>query len=191
MIDFATLKPALVALASSLTGLTVAVWENDPRPMAVPSEGALVTVSLFGVAGVGGTDGKRYDRSTENTGLGGDQSEIPEGGAEPPALETIVGRREVTIRFKIDGIFQDGNRTPRFYLERMRTRLSWESSRATLEAAGLGLQEVLLATEAEEKRNDRVSPVAIFDVRCNLVASEQDPTEHATIETFDLARGVG
>lgn len=191
MIDFATLKPALLALAKSLTGLSVATMENEPRVMAKPSEGAVALVSFFGVAGVGGTDAKRYDRDTASEwGQGGDTEILPEGGAEPPVLETVIGRRELTIRIKVDGIFQDANRDARFYLERMRTRLSWESTRVALLAAGLGFQEVLLATTADEKRDNRLASIALVDVRCNVVSSEQDPTLHPTIERVDTPRRV-
>lgn len=191
MIDFATLKPALLALAKSLTGLTVAAMENEPRPMAKGSEGTIALVSFFGISGIG-TDEHRYERDTASEwGQGGDTEILPEGGAEPPVLDTVIGRRELTIRIKVEGIYQDANRDARFFVERMRTRLSWESTRVALLAAGLGFQEVLLATIADEKRDNRTASIALVDVRCNVVASEQDPTLHPTIERVDTPNRVG
>lgn len=192
MIDFETVKPAILAIVVRLSGLTAAAFEDDPRPMAKPSEGAIALVSFFGVASLGLTDEKTYERDTASEyGQGGDTSTIPEGGQAPPALETVTGRREVTIRVKVESIYQDGNRDARFYLERMRTRIAWSSILEAFDAAGLGFQDVALATLIGETRDNRKPSIAVFDVRVNVLATEQDPTLWPTIERVDVARGAG
>ena len=191
-IDLGALDTALVPILRSLTGLSVVAREDMPRPLAKASEGALVLYSLFGVATIGGTDERRFARATDQEyGQGGDTETIPEGGQEPPAIETIIGRREVTIRVKVDSVDQTGNRGARYYLERMRTRVQWSSIQTALRGAGLGFQDVLLATEANETRDEHRASVAIFDLRCNMLAIEADTDNPIpTIERVDVTRGA-
>lgn len=194
MIDFEAKKTAIRAIVASLTGVTAGavVFEDEPRPMADPAQGAIVLISFFGVVSLGSTDERVYERDTSaEYGQGGDTSEIPEGGQEPPALETVVGRREVTIRVKVETIYQDANRDARFYLERMRTRIAWSSIQDRLTAAGLGFQDVALATLIGETRDNRKPSIAVFDVRANVLATEQDPYLWPTIERVDVSRGAG
>lgn len=188
MIDFAALKTALRPAIRSLTGLTVVAFEDEPRPHPDPAQGAIALVSFFGIATIGMNAGRSYERDTSREyGQGGDTETDPEGGIEPPALETVIARREVTIRVKVDSVYQDANRDARFYLERMRTRIEWSSIRETLRAAGLGHQETLLATEVNETRDQHRAAVAIFDIRCNAVARDTDTDNPIpTIERVDV-----
>lgn len=187
MIDFAAMKTAVVPILQSLTGLTAVALEDGIRPMPPAGQNAIALYSFFGVATIGGTDEASYARADDQEyGQGGDTSTFPEGGAEPPVIETITGRREITLRVKVDSIYQDANRDAHYYLERMRTRVQWSSIQAALRAAGLGFQDVAAATEVNETRDQHRASIAIFDLRCNVVATEAD-TENPipTIERVD------
>lgn len=187
MIDFAALKASTVAIVRALSGLSAVSYEDDASEVPPPAESASATFMFFGIAQIG-HDERRYDRDTASVwGQGGDTSEIPEGGTEPPVIETVQGRREITLRIKVRSSWLDGNFEARFYLERMRTRLYRESTRALFSAAGLGFQEVLLATDANETIDGHRAAVAILDLRFNVLAVDVD-TENPipTIERVDV-----
>lgn len=188
MIDFAALEPAILILVARLAGCP-AVMLDAAQPM---NARALARVQIFGVTSPGTVDDVAYERATDGTWGAGAGEDAPSGGAEAPAVETVTGWREMTIRIRVEALFQDPGNAARYYLERMRTRLRMTATVEAFKAAGMGYLGTLLLTDLSVPLADagRIQSVGVLDLRVNVVARESAADYLPTIERATARRGV-
>lgn len=106
-------------------------------------------------------------------GIGTDEETWSADGAEPnEMLETVHGLRELTLQVDVWNAEQRLEKSARSYLEQLRTRLRWTSSKDALRALGLGvigIEDIVQLDPIEDGR--RVSR-ASMDIRMAYGASE-------------------
>lgn len=171
------IETALLSLTSALTEIATEK-ENGPRSWGGPT----AFVSVYAITPVG-RDEYSYARAEDvETPYGG-----PWGGVSKPARETVRGQRELTWRVRIESYDQTPGYGAQTYAERLRTRLAWTSTQATLEAAGLGFQEIAGTNTLDTKIDQRWVSVVVVDVRLNAQSIETDPTLYPTIDRVDAS----
>lgn len=183
-IDFAALKSGLVAVIAILTSLPANAIELEPGRNSFGKVTA--RYSLIGWAGVG-VDDRDHERVSEEEW---EQSfgSTPWGGASPPLLETVSGRRTFTLRIKIVCFDHTGGYEAETYLERARTRLAWSRVTAALNALGAGFERVLGYGLLNDKSDERVSSTAYLDVGLNIHVRETDSDN--PIDAIDAADDI-
>lgn len=153
-------KTEIKALVSSLSGipLDLVIWAGDPLPNEGPRGGVLygtLTLNANTIKGVGIDD----VRATSG-----------------PSSITYEQRadRIVTISMRYEAL---GDEEAFDALERVRTRIRWSTSHATLLAANLALVETLDVTTYNGRRDNRDVSVAQLDVRLNWTSSDTPPAD--------------
>ena len=177
--NFETLEPAILSLVRTLTGLPAEMLDDNKTKIAP----AKVRVSIFALSSIGTQDEVSYVRTPGTYGAGAPAGSLA-GGAEHPATETAIGRRELTIRMRCESTFQSPGKAARQYLEAARTRIRLSTSRAAFRAAGLGFQSVETLTDLSAPLADagRVQSVCVLDIRCNVISTATAVDPIPTIE---------
>lgn len=171
MIDWATLQAGVVALWKSLTGLADVRWQ-DAQGAFVSAENAFAKAEIQVVSnvGVGALDALTW-------------AEASPGG---PMQQTTEGLRLLVLRTKVTVYDQRSALVARNYLERLRDRLPWDTSRDALEALSLGLVDVRKTQDLSKRDDQRITSIAAADVRLHLGISDTDPTEYSRVESVEV-----
>lgn len=157
--DLAVLEPALLAWASALTGVPLAVcrWANAPR---VQHSGRLVLLSWVSSVAVG-TDAAQYDYAP----------------AVDPLHEmtpTVTGNRLVVVQLDVEVHDQTSGASAQAAIDRARVRLLAPSTLALLEDVGLALAGPVQTAVTDYEVDGRQVSRRTMDVRLHGVAIEAD-----------------
>jgi hypothetical protein len=163
--EWATLQTGLPALISALLEIPCD-FAGQPRTL---QQGPRAQLDIIAIAGIG-VDEETWDAD----------------GTEPNEMrETVHGLRELTLQVDVWNAEQTLERSARRYLEQLRTRIRWTSSKVALRELGLGVigfEDVVQLDPIEDGR--RVSR-ASMDIRLAYGTAETDEGV-PSIETFRL-----
>ncbi len=155
---FTGLDTALPTFFGTLLGCACD-WSEQPRPMRTGHGGARAQLSMFGASSVG-VDELVQTNVDVDTALA--------------IAETRVGLRQVTIQVTVWTPSQQLAKSAPMFLERLRTRLRWSSSVATLAGLRLALMTVGQVVSLDPTENGRSSSSAALDFRFAYGIGETD-----------------
>jgi len=182
-VDWATIRPALEDLFCSLSGLKT-YWRDKPRPLADPKQQAICLLHVRLTKGLGNDDIRSsYDAAGDPTGTG--------------ITFSAAGLRLVKFDVRVESYRQDDDRFAYNGICRVRTGLSFPSSKAALRAVELSVKwagdaidfPVSSLTERLDF-DDRVTSVAQLDLELNAVSCIDDPVKTTWIETVEDPEGT-
>lgn len=169
MSEFATLRPALIAIAQTITGLATVEWLEQKRPFTNPATGAIALLSFGPTIGVG-RDEIRSEYDGDND------------GAE--FTDTAVGVRRLPWRIRVDSYEQQDDLTAWTYLENARLRLRWPSVVDALIAANVALVETRDVQDLQVPEDEHVVSRASLDIILAGMFSETDPVANTYIASI-------
>lgn len=151
-------KEALRTLVSSLTGVpaNLVVWAGEPRKFSGPQGGVvygILTLNMVTSKAVGDDDIR---------GTWDGANIVYEQRAD----------REVTISARYEA---QGTEEGFDALERLRTRLKWESSLDALRAVNLSLIETIGIQTYNQRKDNRDIATAQLDLRLNFTGTDTPP----------------
>lgn len=157
--DLATIEPALVTLASALTGVEASccVWENAPRPR---HNGRLVLLSWVSIVGAG------VDETTWT--YAADADPLKE------MTPTVTGQRKATLQLSVEALDQRPGHTARQLAERARTLAQGPSSLAALLAVGLAFAGAEPVQQADYRVDGRMVSRCTLDLHLNALSAVVD-----------------
>ncbi len=172
--DWSTLQTELPALIAALMEIPCD-WRKQPRKM---QQGAHASLDALAPTALGVDDVRWADVGDPATGV----------------QATVVGQRELTLQVSVWSPQQTLGSSARVYLERLRTRLRWPSTKETLRDLGLALVRIETVVDVDPVEDGRVRSMSTMDVRIAYGASETDAEipyiEDARItSTFSNAAG--
>lgn len=171
--DFAAVQSGLPALFATLMGIPCQ-WATQPRKMVV---GTSAVIDILGDA----TNG-RDERVAEYVDDAGAVVELVDATG---VRETVHGQRELTLQVSIWGITQQLAASARFYLGKLRTRLAFSSSIATLKAMGLSLAVREPVVQVDPTQDNRAMSQASLDLHFGYgVAESDEPAEFVQTARF-------
>jgi hypothetical protein len=131
-------------------------WAHEPQPFA--ADPATARLEWLGSGMIGWDDNRNSVDQDGNV------------------VQTRVGNRWFVIRCTIESETQDPSALARTYLERLRTRLYFDSVTARLDALDVALtrDENLVSSDTEE--SGRMISRASIDFRCTTIDVETDST---------------
>lgn len=173
MASFSTLQTSLPALFATLLGIPCD-WADQPRGLH-PS--ARAELAIFGETALG-MDERRWQTVPGGTEV------------EDTVQATVTGQRLFTLSITAWSPSQKLDESARFYLERLRLRLSFPSTVATLDGLGLGLIDTLPIHKIDPDENARRVSMAVLDVRLSHAQSESDAPIESINEAHVLAQYV-
>lgn len=151
---------ALVTLVQALTGLDT-VWIDQPRPEVNDVTRGIALLSFTAVQAVGRDEVRSaFDVGTQDFG------------------DTAVGQRILPLRIRVESYDQNDTSTAWNYLERLRTRLRWQSSIDALQTVKCGVAVTGPTMALQVMADDRAVSAAALDVSLNCELSEADPTRY-------------
>lgn len=166
--NFATLQPLLLAWVKALTGLDVAVFQNEPRPR---HNGTLVLLSWVSNTSVG-IDDLRWEITDDPI----------------PALNataTVSGCRRLALQVSIENLDQRPATHAQALCEKLRARTRLPSSLALIKAMELGLVSVGDVRQADYKVDQHWVSRALVEFRFNASSFEADIAV-TSIETVEV-----
>lgn len=171
--DWAALHTGLPVLIQALFGSSVVAtqWGDQPKAMIV---GVVAELDLLNPASLGVDD--RVIADIEDEG-------------EPLVQETVTGAREMTVQVTVTSQDQRLAYAARVALERLRTRLRFSSSIASLMQLGLALVSIGPVIEFDPVENGRVISKSALEIRVAYIHSETD-TAAPFIETARISTDV-
>jgi hypothetical protein len=177
-VDWETIRPALVELFQNISGLRTA-WRDKRRELADPKLQAVCLLHVRQTQELGVDDIRHtYDAA---------------GDATATSIEfSVAGLRKVFLDVRVESYRQDDDKFAYNAMGRIRTGLSFPSSKAALRAVELSVKKAGNAidfptsslTEGLEF-DDRVTSVAQLDLELNAISCVDDPTKTTWIETVD------
>jgi hypothetical protein len=147
----------LLALAAALTGLD-AVWEDQDRPATNDVSRGIVLLS-FGA----------------NASIGRDESRVEYAPGTDDFQATAIGQRLIPWRIDVQSLEQGDADTAWNVLERLRTRLRWQSSIDAMNAVNVSVATTGQIQKIPETVDDRFISRAALDVMLNVSLREVDP----------------
>jgi hypothetical protein len=178
VIDWATVEPGLCALVTSITGIACE-HPDGKRSLVSPATGCVATSIVYAITPQGTDERQMLPAPDEDQPWAN-----PWGGEPGDLIECVVGLREVTWRVKFEAYDATPGRAAQAHAERLRTRMSFSSSAAALEALGFGLLRAEPTTYVPEPRSQRTRPFAFVDFRLSVYDAEADTANpYKTIET--------
>jgi hypothetical protein len=165
-------KSALRTLFAALAGVPVSnvLWAGEPVPFVAPKAGqvqGLLTLNLITSKSVGWDDMRK---SVNGSSLDTSQE----------------GNRIHSISCRFDAY---GSEESFDLLERLRSRLQWDSTRATLRASRLSVVDYTTITTLNGSVDNRELSIAQFDVR--LLQTISDNPTQAGDNWIEHASGTG
>lgn len=174
MIDWATLNPGLLALFSRLSVDRLPAGfkaEHADRPRSAIStvHKKTLTMQVTSVVGIGRDEDRAEDVPANATGL-----DRPWAGE---IRRTTVGQRRMTVRLTCDAIDNTDTMWAWAAIERVRTRLSRQTTDAELKRLSASLARVGNGVEANFKKDGHIVSRVVLDVVFNVAVSdvEQEP----------------
>jgi hypothetical protein len=175
--DFSTIRPAIKALISSLSGLN-AEWEESQRPFLDPATMAIVLLKARPVASKGTRDSvvEEFDATR------------PQG---EEFQEVTLGSRTLVVSVKVESWDQRDAFVAHGYAERVRNRLSWASSRAALREVNVSLAKCQTIQDLDRTEDNRRISVAVLDLLLNVHVREVDTANrYGYIQTVELEADI-
>jgi hypothetical protein len=176
--DFSTLQTALPTLLSTLIGLPCQ-HATEPRKFIT---GPCAVVEFISQEGIGVDD-----RKWENLDTNGAVTTDP--AAADTVRATQYGMREGVLQITAWSNDQRIDKSARFYLERLRTRLRMPSSLDALRAMGLAIVTIEKTVPLDLTEDGRVMSQASLDVRVGYGVTEADAAV-PFIERYRLSADV-
>lgn len=174
--DLVAIQPALKALIANLTGLD-AYFDDEPRDALVnPDNGAIALLTLGTPVSIGWDE--RAQVLVQDPDPGGD------------IKDEWRGNRKVTLTIKIESYDQTPGRTALWYLEQVRNRLPFQSTRAALEAVRLALVSSGNSVNLPTARDDRQVSIAAMDLVLANRTITLDPVAYPYLEKLGPVIGI-
>lgn len=174
--NLATIEAGLIAWVKTYSGLTVAVFENMPRPFTPGAIGILSWVSSVAP----GVDETRWEVD--------DLVAAPDPNATP--IQT--GPRVLALQIAVETIRQSASAPhSRAYLETLRTRHRRDASLAALKALNVASAGLGSITQVDYMADGRMVSRALCEMRLNAAAFDRDNAgATSTIETAEVTSHV-
>lgn len=160
--DYAAVESGLPTLFAALMGIPCQ-WATQPRRMIVGT-GAVIDI-------IGSDDNGRDEHVEEYVDDAGDVVDLDDATG---VRETVFGQRALRLQVTIWGITQKLATSARFYLERLRTRIRFTSSIATLKAMGLSLATREAIVQVDPTQDGRVMSQSSLDLQFGYGVAESD-----------------
>lgn len=173
MIDWPTIKPPLLALVKSLAGLDQCVWADQQIPMIATAQQAIGKLSLNGAETLTQKEEVHFDP-------------VDPDDETSKLRQTARMIQRITIRIRVESIFQGDAKSAENYLERLRGMWGWWSTTEALRAVGFGFAEMQATQMLNAPKDDHVLSVAVADVRFNAGSTDTDPTLYDRIDSIGL-----
>lgn len=176
---FATIRPTILALVNSLMspqGDCLAIWRDQPTPYTPPGTKTLFKLSLGPLSAKAADDELRTDYD----------------GTKPLGQEmgeTVTGYRTFTLKVLCECSDQSDSATAQNYLETLRTRLRWSTSRATLNAVNVAMVRTEDIQDLSRTVDNRVMSSANLDIRLATRTNETNPQRGGYISAIDITDG--
>ncbi len=161
-------ETALEALIRALSPVPIVAWLDKPRAFG----GTFLLLSTLGESGNEGRDELRavFD--------------------EGPRLYTAIGRRTFTLSIKCESFDQGRGKTAAAYLSKLRLRFAFQSSKAALVAANVGMVKIEPVRELPVFGDMRAVSVAVMDLHLRRVAIEADANTYGTIDKISGTKSL-
>lgn len=164
---------ALVVLVASGLVAGSVVWTDQIRPYVPVPARALIRLSLLPSDRAGYSDDTDYMPSPDGTQL----------------VQVTSGRRYVALTIACDSYEQSNDRTAFAYLERIRTRMAWDSNVLALASAGVIVVDEFPITPIPTTVDGREVSSAAYDSRISYVVVDSDDSNPIDwIETVDISQ---
>lgn len=167
--NLAALEPVIKAWATTITGVDVVLFQDEPRTM---HNGRLVLLNVTSIVPKGIEELTQVDDDT--------------AGAEAVTF-TVVGYRLLSLSMQCETHDQRAASTARQVLERARTRARMPGNLATLQAAGLALVTLGAVTDAPYKTDGHWISRYVLDVKLSALSTETD----VPVESIESVEGTG
>lgn len=169
-----TIRPALLSLVGSLTGLQT-IWSDQPQPFVSPTTRAIIRLS-HGRMITQGRDEIRWDYDAARP-------------MNEEIRDTITGLRTFALTIRCESFEQTDAHVAAEYLEQIRNRLHRRTSTASLNAVGCAVISFSPVVDLPIAVDGRAASVASLDVMLRFAMAEDDPARYGYIATVD-ATGV-
>ena len=168
--DLAAIESALRTLVTTLTGVDVVQWENEPRKQ---HNGRLVLLSWVSTGEVG-PDSARWEFA---------EADDPLDEMTPIAQ----GHRLVVLQVSCETHDQRAGSTARALAETLRARLVWPRATESLLTANLGLVSVGPVTPSDYRVDQRMVSRCLVEIRLNATSFAADADGRtSTIQTVGV-----
>lgn len=170
---FATIRPAILSLVNTLMGVQgdcLAIWKDQPTPYTPPGTKTLFKLSL----------GPLVTKAAD------DEVRTSYDGTQPlgeEMAETVTGYRTFTLKVLCECGDQTDSGTAQNYLETLRTRLRWTTSRAALNAVNVAMVGTADILDLSRTVDNRAWSIANLDIRLATRTNETNPVRNGYIET--------
>lgn len=170
-LDWGALQSGIISLWQSLTGLVQVYWDGAAVPFVATPQVAKAEILAFGLQSVGTLDALSWSELTANG----------------PLVQTMYGTRTITLRTKVTVYSQAPGMTARNFLERLRDRMAWDSTRDALRLLSLGYQSAASLADLSKPIDGRIASIAALDLKFNVGVADQDPTQYSRITSGTFA----
>ena len=166
--NWTAIRPVIKTLISDLSGIQT-LWQDEPRPFTNTAFCILEIISNVGQ----GHDECRTEQDL--TALQGEEKQ-----------DVWIGNRHLTLSIKAESEIQTDDGNAYRYLEQIRNRLVFRSSRATLRAVNVAVLEIMATQNLPAIRDERWRSIASLDVMLAVRNLTIDPVRHGYIATVDI-----
>lgn len=171
MFDFAGVQELIRSTVADLSGLPTQ-WEGMPGNFVDPTKGAQCLLSITSIDDLG------WDEHRE--------AQVPGAPPGQDLEDTYTGNRLVTLTVKVESY----NQTPGFsavaWVEGIRTKLWWRSSKDRLAAKRIAIVRSEKYVDLSSDRDDRKVSIAAVDIILCVRFEIQDPNRYPYIESVSL-----
>ena len=170
--NWSTIHDTFQALVIEHAGIPC-YWAHEPQPFA--GDPATARLEFLGSGMLGWDDNRNTVDSNGNV------------------VQTRVGNRWFVVRCTIESETQDPSALARVYLERLRTRLYFDSVTSRLDALNVALTSDQNLASSDGEESGRMISRASIDFRCTTIDVEIDTANpQGTIEGLEIfAPSVG
>lgn len=176
MIDYSSIRPALLSLIKQLSGVSDVSWRDQPQGYQgkpVASYGSTVGTSIKLSIGPSSTKGRDEIRTSFD-------------GSRPAGQElkdTASGVRLFTLKILIDTLEQKDGKTADYLCEQIGGRFRWSLARNALRAVNVGYVDTGVVQDLSSVRDTRAVSVAAIDIRLSTTSVDEEPEGYTYIET--------
>jgi len=177
---YTSIRPGILTLVNRIMGTQgdcVAIWKDQPNPYTPPGTKTLFKLSLGPLSSKGADDEARW-------------SYDPNQPAGQEMQESITGYRLFTLKVLCECADQTDGATAFNYLETLRTRLRWTSSRSALNAVNVALVRCEDIQDLSKTVDNRAASIANLDIRLATRTNEADPNRTGYIATVSDPHGT-
>jgi hypothetical protein len=169
------IRPGLLNIIKQISGIET-VWKDQPQGYVPPtvSYGAPVTTL--------GTICKLAIGPTSGRGLADELRTEIEGNE---LHDTVIGVRLFTLKILIECFDQKDGKTADHYLEQIRSRFAFRSTKKLLRAINVAYVSSGDIIDLSPIRDNRAVSIFNLDIRFSCLAIDEDPTAETYIETVE------